>query len=39
MIQMIPEHPETPLLHLHGGRGFEFFDVIMPHGADSRRRV
>jgi hypothetical protein len=24
MIQMIPEHPETPLLHLNGERGFVF---------------
>jgi hypothetical protein len=26
MIQVIPEHPETPLLHLNGERGFVFCD-------------
>jgi hypothetical protein len=26
MIQMIPEHPQTPLLQLNGERGFVFCD-------------
>jgi hypothetical protein len=27
MIQMIPEHPDTPLLQLNGERGFVFCDL------------